>query len=95
MNPERWINIIIMVFVFGLIFCVWCICVCLWVIKYLRKVRFVRTKLGIDDEKIKEDESNILRLWCDSHQDNEPIEPTKKTTLSAYMKSSSTQSAYS
>ena len=87
MNSDRLINIIIMVVVFGLFFSVWGICICLWIVQYLRKVRSARTKLGIDNQqKGKRDESGVLRLWYDSHQDDAPVESQKKTTFSEKMR---------
>ena len=85
MNSEKILNFIIMILVFGLFFSVWGACICLWIVQYMRKVRLAKTKLGIDNQ-IKKDESSILRLWCDRHRDDKPIETTKKTTLSARVK---------
>lgn len=75
-----------MVLVFGMFFSVWCICICLWIIQYLRRIRSVRTKLGIDDQGAVKDESSILKLWYDSHHDDKPSESeTKKATCKVRM----------
>lgn len=85
MNSEKILNFIIMVLVFGLFFSVWGVCICLWIVQYMRKVRLARTKLGIDNQT-KNDESSILRLWCDTHREDKSVDTTKKTTLSARVK---------
>ena len=94
MGPERLINVVIMVFVFGLIFSVWGICICLWIVQYLRKVHSAREKLGIDGGKGGKDESGMLRLWYDSHPDDRPTKPSKKKSLSEYMKKIKSQAGW-
>jgi len=86
MNPEQLINIVVMVLVFSLVFSVWGICICLWIVQYLRKVRSAREKLGIDNKKGGKDESSMLRLWYDSHHDDKLTKPSKKMSLSGYMR---------
>ena len=85
MSSEKILNFIIMILVFGVFFSVWGICICLWIVQYMRKVRSAKTKLGIDNQT-KKDESSILKLWCDRHREDKSVETTKKTTLSAHIK---------
>ena len=94
MNSDRLINIIVMVVVFGLIFSVWGICVCLWIVQYLRKLRTVRAKLGIENQKVGKDESSILRLWYNSHQEDTPGKSPRKATLSSYVKKNIDQTGW-
>lgn len=74
-----------MLLVFGLIFSVWGLCICLWVVQYLRKTRSARAKLGLDDKKDGKDESSMLRLWYDSHQTEKAVKASKKSSMAAYL----------
>ncbi|MBN1787407.1 MAG: type II secretion system F family protein [Sedimentisphaerales bacterium] len=85
MSPDKLVNVVIMLLVFGLIFSVWGICICLWIVQYLRKARSARAKLGLDDKQEGEDESSMLRLWFDSYEEKKPTKAVKKKSLAVYL----------
>lgn len=94
MSPEKLVNIVIMLLVFALIFSVWGICICLWIVQYLRKARSARAKLGLEDQKGGKDEPSMLRLWYDSYEKEKPAEPSKKESLSGYMEKMRSQAGW-
>ena len=61
MPTTDWINIIIAITVFGLVFSIWCICVLLWLGQYLARLKTVQKKLGIVRQE--SEESKTIRLW--------------------------------
>ena len=70
MDTDRLINIIVMTTVFGLVFSVWCICVFLWLGRYLMHLKTVQKRLGITRNRESE-ETRTLRLWSEMQQDSE------------------------
>lgn len=65
MDTYKLVKLIIAASVFTLVFSVWCICVFLWVARYLRRLRIVQQRLGIGEAK-QTQESKVLLLWSDS-----------------------------
>ena len=68
MDSHKVINIIVMATVFLLIFCVWCICIFLWVVQYLKRLQNVQQRLSMG-EKNRVNESKILKLWSESQRE--------------------------
>lgn len=66
--------------VFGLVLSVWCICVFLWLGRYLMRLKRVQKRLGITKNKENE-ETRILRLWHELKQDSEAIPSPGKLTI--------------
>ena len=83
MNPERLINIIAMVAIFGLVFSVWCICILLWCGQYITGLKSVQKRLGI--VKKETGESQTLRLWRESQQQTEKVGLEGKLTFTESM----------
>ena len=79
MDSYKLINIIIVITVFVLVFSVWCICVFLWLLQYLRRLQTVQQKLGVGEKKTTH-ESNVLKLWSDT-QRKESKRTSSKTLL--------------
>jgi tight adherence protein B len=63
MNPEKLVNLIVSLSVFGLAFSVWCIGVFLWVGRYLLKLKAVQKRLHIAPDA--GERAEALRLWRD------------------------------
>ncbi len=78
MDTHKLINIIVMSTAFVLAFSLWCICVFLWLAKYLRRLQTVQQRLGIT-EKSQTKESKMLQLWSDDKR--QTPEKTQKPTL--------------
>jgi tight adherence protein B len=68
MDSHKLINIIVMATVFLLILSVWCICIFLWVVQYLKRLQNVQQRLGMG-EKSRVNESKILKLWSESQRE--------------------------
>lgn len=85
METDRLLNTIVMVTVFGLVFSVWCICVFLWLGRYLLHLKTVQKRLGITENKESE-ETRTLRLWSemrqqDSEHDSSPAKRSIRQRL--------------
>lgn len=80
MNSDSLIHMIVMATVFGLVLSVWCICVFLWLGRYLMRLKRVQKRLGITKNKENE-ETRILRLWHELKQDSEAIPLPGKLTI--------------
>ena len=85
METDRLLNTIVMVTVFGLVFSVWCICVFLWLGRYLLHLKTVQKRLGITENKESE-ETRTLRLWSEMQQqgsehDSSPAKPSIRQRL--------------
>jgi len=76
MGSDKLVNNIIIITIFVLVFSVWCICVCLWLIQYTRRLRAVQQKLGIGPQKLSH-ESNVLKLWSDAQRQKARQSPSK------------------
>jgi len=79
MDSHKLINIIVMAAVFALVFSLWCICVFLWVVQYLRRLQTVQKRLGIG-AKEQTNESKVLQLWSNTQRETSK-EPTKPSLL--------------
>lgn len=79
MDPERTINTIVMLAVFGLVFSVWCICLLLWLGQTLARTKLVRKKLGIAENAT--DEVQTARLWRDRRLESGDLASKRKATL--------------
>lgn len=66
MDTHRLMTIIVMVTAFLLVFSIWCICVVLWLLQYLKRVENVQKRLGLSGGA---SESEVLRLWRESHHE--------------------------
>ncbi|MHC4657871.1 MAG: type II secretion system F family protein [Planctomycetota bacterium] len=80
MDTEQIINSIVLFAVFGLVFSIWCICVFLWLGRYLTRLQSVQKRLGIVETE--STESQTLRLWREAHRDMEGYVLPQKLTLS-------------
>jgi Flp pilus assembly protein TadB len=69
MNSLELINIIIIITVFGLVFSIWCICVFLWLGKYLIRLKAIQERLGIIRKE--SGETKTLRLWREVQEESE------------------------
>ncbi|MCI0499671.1 MAG: type II secretion system F family protein [Planctomycetales bacterium] len=85
MDPQRTINLIISITVFGLVVSVWCIGVFLWLGRYLLKLKSVQRRLGISAGSGDED-SETLRLWRDLQIRQAPEHVEEKETVSLHKK---------
>lgn len=83
MDTEQIINSIVLFAVFGLVFSIWCICVFLWLGRYLTRLQSVQKRLGIVETE--STESRTLRLWREAHRDMEGYVLPQKLTLSKRM----------
>ena len=63
MDIQEIIDIIIKLSVGGLVLSLWCICVFLWLGRYLVKLKAIQNRLGISPDADKD--SEVLRLWRD------------------------------
>ncbi|MCE5185280.1 MAG: type II secretion system F family protein [Planctomycetaceae bacterium] len=63
MEPDRTLNVIVSLSVFGLAFSIWCIGVLIWVGRYLLKLKAVQKRLRIAPDASARSET--LRLWRD------------------------------
>lgn len=79
MDYEHVLNVIAMVAVFGLVFSIWCICIFLWLAKYLIRLQSVQRRLGIVEKET--DESQTLRLWRETKQETGDVNLTGELTL--------------
>jgi len=79
MSPERVVNIVVMAAVFGLVFSVWCICILLWLGRYLARLQIVQRRLGVVAKET--DESRTLRLWREAYIHPESVILPKKAVL--------------
>ncbi|MHC4271592.1 MAG: type II secretion system F family protein [Planctomycetota bacterium] len=61
MDTRELLNIIVIITVFGLVFSIWCICVFLWLGKYLIRLKAIQERLGIIRKE--SGETKTLRLW--------------------------------
>ncbi|MHC4293135.1 MAG: type II secretion system F family protein [Planctomycetota bacterium] len=61
MSSLQLINIIVLVTVFGLVFSIWCICIFLWLGKYLLRLKAIQERLGLIRKE--SGETKTLRLW--------------------------------
>lgn len=77
MDPKQTITIIVMVAVFGLVFCFWCICVLLWLGQAMARSRSAKNRLGIVREET--GEAQATRLWQDKKQEQAGVASRKKT----------------
>lgn len=66
--------------VFGLVFSVWCICVFLWLGRYLLHLKTVQKRLGITENKESE-ETRTLRLWSEMQQDSDYDSSLEKRSI--------------
>ncbi|MHC4264421.1 MAG: type II secretion system F family protein [Planctomycetota bacterium] len=69
MSRLESINIIIIITVFGLVFSIWCICVFLWLGKYLIRLKAIQERLGIIRKE--SGETKTLRLWREVQEESE------------------------
>jgi len=76
MDPEQTITVIVMAAVFGLVFCVWCICVVLWLGQTLARSRSARNRLGIAGE---ETDGAQTQLWRDKKREQAGVASSRKT----------------
>lgn len=79
MDPRQTITVIVMAAVFGLVFCIWCICVLLWFGQTLARSRFARNRLGIAREET--GEAQTSQLWRDKKQEQAGVTSRKTVTL--------------
>lgn len=69
MDPVDTVNRLISIAVFGLVFSVWCICILLWLGRYLLRLKVVQKRLGVTAKET--GESRTLRLWREMYKDGE------------------------
>ncbi len=67
MNAVQLLNLIILIAVGLLVFSIWCFCVFVWLTEYLFRLKKIKKRLGVTTAE--SEDSKILRLWSDSHQD--------------------------
>lgn len=60
------LNIIVLTAVGLLVFSLWCICVFVWIVEYLFRLKKIKRRLGLTSPE--SEDSRILRLWSDSRQ---------------------------
>ncbi|MHC4131240.1 MAG: type II secretion system F family protein [Planctomycetota bacterium] len=68
MTSIELLNIIIIITVFGLVFSIWCICVFLWLGKYLIRLKAIQERLGIIRKE--SGETKTLRLWREVQEES-------------------------
>ena len=83
MDAERFINIIIIVAIFGLVFSIWCICIFIWLGQYLIRLQSVQKRLGI--VKKETEESQTMRLWREKIKKTDNVVLPGKLTLEERM----------
>lgn len=69
MEPDRMMNLVVSLSVFGLAFSIWCIGVFLWVGRYLLKLKAVQKRLKIAPDA--DERAETLRLWRDMQYKHE------------------------
>ncbi len=79
MSSGEVLNLLIVVTVFGLILSVWCICVVVWLMRYLSRIGTLQKRLGLAQKE--SDESKTLRLWRDLQQEALPKTKLEKPTI--------------
>ena len=86
MDTVDTINKVVSIAVFGLVFSVWCICIFLWLGRYLVRLKIVQRRLGVvaDDSG----ESRTLRLWREIYRRGDspkfPGKPSWKERLERF-----------
>jgi tight adherence protein B len=79
MNSENFINNALSISAFVLVFSVWCICVVIWLGRYLLHAKSMRERLGIVEKKTSE--SQTLHLWREAYKDIRAAGPKEKQKL--------------
>jgi len=78
MKAEFILNIIVLITVFVLVFSLWCICVFVWLGKYLGRLKNIQQRLGLIKSETA-DESKMLRLWRDTLKERDSGRVLTKT----------------
>jgi len=81
MNSQQFLNTVLMVSIFVLVFSVWTVCILFWMIQYARRRKRLKQRLGVGlDADARA--TDMLQLWRDEYQSRRGhVAPHKKETL--------------